>query len=281
MKIGITSDKLARLGHARYEKAKTLGFDAIDFTMMDTGSPIYTCDERELSALLAAEKDLIAQSGIEISQTHGPWAYPPAETTEEERARALRRMRRAIHATALLGCPYMVVHPVFPFGTQEPEEKAAETFAINVQFFRALMPEARACGVTVCLENMPFHYHSLSRPADILRVIAAVDDPHFAMCFDTGHVGVFPEPDLYEEVLRVKDVLRVLHVHDNDGKTDLHQLPLFGKLGFAGFARALREIGFEGVFSFETAPPRDLSPALFEKVLGLMPQLARDIVEME
>ena len=94
-------------------------------------------------------------------------------------------------------------------------------------------------------------------------------------------MGVFPELELYEETLRVKDVLRVLHVHDNDGKTDLHQLPLFGKLGFAGFARALREIGFAGVFSFEAAPPRELSPALFERVLSLMPQLARDIMEME
>lgn len=281
MKIGITCAKLARLGRARYEKAKALGFDAIDFTMMDTNSPIYTCDERDLPTVLGAEKNLIAQSGIEISQTHGPWIFPPAEATEQERARALSRMRRAIRATALLGSPYMVVHPIFPFGTREPEERAAETFALNVAFFRALMPEARACGVTVCLENMPFHHHSLSRPADILRVIAAVDDPHFAMCLDTGHVGVFPELDLYEETLRVKDALRVLHVHDNDGRTDLHQLPLFGKLSFTGFARALREIGFAGAFSFESAPPRELSPALFEGVLGLMPQLARDILEME
>lgn len=281
MKIGITSGKLTRLGHARYEKAKALGFDAIDFTMMDKDSPIYTCDERELPALLDAEKALITQNGIEISQTHGPWIFPPAETTEEERALALSRMRRAIRATALLGSKYMVVHPLFPFGTHEPEGVSEQTFAINVTFFRALMPTAKEHGVTVCLENMPFHHYSHSHPADILRIIRAVDDPYFAMCLDTGHVGVFPELDLYEEVLRVKDVLRVCHIHDNDGKTDLHQLPLFGKLKFAGFARAWREIGFEGVFSFEAAPPQKLSPALFEKVLGLMPQLARDIMEMK
>ena len=253
-------DRLAKIGYTALDMA---------FDYCELGDAGFMSDGYESWALRLREH--AETQGLRFTQSHASFDADAEGDIVE----------RNLRCAQILGIPYMVVHPVFPFGTQEPEEKAAETFAINVQFFRALMPEARACGVTVCLENMPFHYHSLSRPADILRVIAAVDDPHFAMCFDTGHVGVFPEPDLYEEVLRVKDVLRVLHVHDNDGKTDLHQLPLFGKLGFAGFARALREIGFEGVFSFETAPPRDLSPALFEKVLGLMPQLARDIVEME
>ncbi len=279
MKIGITSGKIAHLGKERYEKIKKFGFDAIDFTMMDTGSPIYTCREEELPSLIEAEKALIVQSGIEISQTHGPWTYPTKDGTEEERAVSLALMHRAVCATALLGCRYMVVHPVFPFGTHEPTEVADETFAINVAFFRALMPTARAHGVTVCLENMPFHHYALSHPKDILRVIAAVNDPHFAMCLDTGHVGVFPTLDLYEEMLRVKDAVRVFHIHDNDTAHDLHQLPLFGKMDFAPFARAWRELYADATFSFETAPPRTLSPALFEQMLSLMPALAREIVK--
>lgn len=281
MKISITSAKLAPLGKARYQKIKALGFDAVDFTMMDTTAPVYTCREEELPVLIAAEKALAAQSGIEILQTHGPWTYPPADGTSEEREIGLANARRAIRATALLGCRYMVMHPLFPFGTREPEEVAEKTFAINVAFFRALMPAAHEHGVTVCLENMPFHHYSLSHPADILRVIRAVDDPHFAMCLDTGHVGVFPELDLYEEMLRVKDAVRVFHVHDNDAAHDLHQLPLFGKMDFAGFARAWRELDCPAAFSFECAPPPTLSPTLYEKALGLLPPLAREILKMK
>lgn len=280
MKIGITSGKLAHLGKERYKKIKELGFDTVDFTMMDTGAPLYTCDESALPALIEAEKELIAQNGLEISQTHGPWPHPTKDGTEEERALTLSYMRRAIRATALLGSKYMAVHPLFPFGTHEPAEVAEKTFEINVGFWRALMPAAHEYGVTVCLENMPFHHYALSRPKEILRVIAAVDDPHFAMCLDTGHVGVFPELDLYEEMLRVKDTVRVFHVHDNDTAQDLHQIPLFGRMDFTGFGRAWRELAPDAAFSFETAPRPTLSPALFERALALLPDLAREIVGM-
>jgi sugar phosphate isomerase/epimerase len=281
MKIGITSGAVARFGDKRYEKMRECGFDAIDLNMMSRDLPFYTCEEEELTALVAAEKALAEKSGIVVGQTHGPWEYPPKDTTEEARDTLLQHMRRAVHVTALLGAKYMVVHPLTPFGTHEPEDVGEQTLAINVAFWRALMPVAHECGVTVCLENMPFHHYSHAIPADILRIIRAVDDPHFAMCLDTGHVNVFPELDIAVEMRRVKDVLRVVHIHDNDGKDDLHQLPFFGTLDWDGFARAWHEIGFGGVFSFECAPKRRLPDPFFEELLCMMPALARNILKEE
>ena len=281
MKIGITSKAIEKFGAKRYEKTRLLGFDAVDFAMMDTTLPFYTCTEEDLPALVAKERALAEQSGIEIFQTHGPWEYPPKDTTVEERDTLMRDMRRAVHVTALLGAKYMAVHPLTPFGTHEPEGVGEQTLAINVAFWRALMPVAHECGVTVCLENMPFHHYSHAIPADILRIIRAVDDPHFAMCLDTGHVNVFPELDIYAELLRVKDVLRVVHIHDNDGKSDLHQLPFFGTLDWDGFARAWHEIGFGGVFSFECAPQKRLPDPFFDELLCMMPALARNILKEE
>lgn len=278
MKIGVTSGTFKRYGIARYEKAKECGFDAIDFSMMDTTLPLYLCADEELPALIREEKALAEKSGIEFFQTHGPWPHPTKDRTEEERAVTLACMRRAIHATALLGAKYMVVHPLFPFGTREPEGVGAQTFEINVAFFRALLPTAREQGVTLCLENMPFHHYSHSHPADILKIIRAVDDPHFGMCLDTGHVNVFPELNIYEEMLRVKDALRVFHIHDNCAEKDYHLLPFFGSLDWKGFARAWQDIGFTGVFSFEAAPPKALSDALHEQLLGIMPEIAREII---
>lgn len=281
MRIGVTSGTVACFGSQRYEKARELGLDAVDYNFMDTTAPVYHCDENELAALMAAERALAEQSGIEFFQTHGPWTSPPVDSTEEERAANLAHMRRAIHATALLGAKHMVVHPVLPFGTREPEGVGEQTFAINVAFWRALMPTAKEFGVTVCLENMPFHHYSHAHPADILKIIRAVDDPHFAMCLDTGHVNVFPELNIYEEMLRAKDILRVVHIHDNNGQHDQHLLPYFGKLDWSAFGRAWRDIGFEGVFSFEAAPPWKLPSTLFEKVLALFPDIAREIVKGE
>ena len=279
MKIGITSGAVAHLGDARYEKLQECGFDAIDLNMMNRTRPSYTCTQDELPALVAAEKALAEKSGISFGQTHGPWEYPPKDSTVEERDTLLRDMRRGVQVTALLGCQYMVVHPLTPFGTREPEGVGEQTFEINVAFWRALMPTAKKYGVTVCLENMPFHHYSHSHPADILKIIRAVDDPYFAMCLDTGHVNVFPEPDIYVEMQLIKDALRVVHIHGNDGQNDQHLLPYFGKLDWKAFGRAWRDIGFEGVFSFECKPPLALPDGLYEKALSLMPEMAREIVK--
>ena len=279
MKIGITSGAVARFGDRRYEKLQVCGFDAVDLNMMNRALPFYTCTEEDLPALVAEERTLAEKSGVEFFQTHGPWEYPPKDTTEEEREALLGAMRRGIRVTALLGSKYMVVHPLTPFGTREPEGVGEQTFTINVAFWRALMPTAKKHGVTVCLENMPFHHYSHSHPADILKIVRAVDDENFAICLDTGHVNVFPEADIYKEMQLIKDKLRVLHIHDNDGKSDLHQLPFFGKLDRSAFGRAWRDIGFKGVFSFECKPPLALPDTLYEKTLSLMPEMAREIVK--
>ena len=54
----------------------------------------------------------------------------------------------------------------------------------------------------------------------------------------------------------------MLHIHDNDGISDLHQIPFtFTKTrentsstDWDGFLRGLKAIGFGGVLNFETAP---------------------------
>ena len=56
--------------------------------------------------------------------------------------------------------------------------------------------------------------------------------------------------------------LKVLHIHDNDGVADLHQIPFtFTKTrenatstDWNGFIKGLRNIGYDKVLSFETAP---------------------------
>ena len=279
MKIGITSGALVRYGDARYEKLHKCGFDSIDLNMMNRSRPFYTCTEDELPALVAKEKALAEKSDIVFGQTHGPWDYPPKNSTKEERDTLLRDMRRGVRVTALLGCKYMVVHPLTPFGTREPEGVGDQTFLINVAFWRALMPTAREYGVTVCLENMPFHRYSHSHPADILKIVQAVNDENFAICLDLGHVNVFPDPDIYAEMQLIKDKLRVVHIHGNDGQNDQHLLPYFGKLDWEAFGRAWRDIGFAGVFSFECSPPAKLPDELHEKMLALMPDIAREIVK--
>lgn len=76
--------------------------------------------------------------------------------------------------------------------------------------------------------------------------------------------------------------LKVLHIHDNDGIGDLHQIPFtFTKTrenqpstDWDGFIRGLKAIRFGGVLSFETAPVLTAFPeAMKEDALGLIAKI--------
>lgn len=274
MKIGITG--CTQYGDEQYNKLKEYGFDCVDFGMANTDAPIYTLPKAESDALLLKEKALAEAAGIEISQVHGPWRYPPEDDTEENRAERFEKMCKSIRATALLGCKYWVIHPIMPFGTHDLEEgKEKETWELNVEFFRKLIPVAKEYGVTICFENMPMLNFSIATPADILRFVEEMNDENFEVCLDTGHVTVFRGLSLGEETRRLGKHVKTLHVHDNRASLDMHLLPYLGKGDWEGFTAALKEIGYDGAFSLETAPPGVFPEPLFDKLSSAYADLAR------
>lgn len=285
MKIGILASTPHKNGYGRYgdktyEKLKELGFNASDFNICDTDTAIYTAPQSESDELLLKEKELAEKAGIEISQIHGPWRYPPKDGTEEERAERFEKMCISIRAASVVGCKYWVIHPLMPFGTGDKgTENAPITRQINLDFFRELVKVAKKYGVIICLENMPMLNFSISTPEEILGLIEEINDDNLQMCLDVGHVNVFKELNLYEEVIRIKKRLRVLHVHDNMIARDLHLLPTFGNVDWKGFAKGLKEIGFNGSFSIETTPPENLPNDLFEDASKLLVKIIHNIID--
>ena len=103
------------------------------------------------------------------------------------------------------------------------------------------------------------------------------------VCFDTGHanlVGI----DFEKFITALGYRLKVLHIHDNDGISDLHQISFtFTKTrenlpstDWEGFVRGLRNIQFEGVLSFETAPVLTAFPeAMKQSVLSFIAGIGR------
>lgn len=274
MKIGIAGFRIP--SNERYAKLKSFGFDYYDFGM----ESIYdfpTGDE--LEKYMSKEKEHADAAGVTIWQVHGPWVYPPRDDTAENRAERLDAMKRSIHAAALLGVKYWVVHPIMPFGVQDRlNGKVAETRELNIEFMKKLLDFARQEGVIICLENMPFTYFSLSSPSEIVGLIEEISDPFLAMCLDTGHTNVCRGWHTPANALREYGrYIRVLHVHDNKGDTDRHLAPLSGTIDWQDFSFALKEICFDGVFSLECAPDADLDKELFEEKYREYASLARSI----
>lgn len=235
------------------QRMKRHGYTAMDYQrFFHPDEPLYDAGDAEFEEAVLADKAAIEAAGIEIFQIHGPWRYPPQDGEEADRQEWFGKMCRAIHGAALLGAKYFVVHPLMPFGIwkdQEPHQE--ELIRINVDFFRRLCDVAEKEGVVICLENMPFTYFPISTPEDILALVKEINHPAMRVCLDTGHC-VVKGVELGDAVrLFGKEYLRVLHVHDNDGRNDQHRFPFYGKGDWDGFAAALKEIGYEGTLSLE------------------------------
>ena len=273
MRIGITESSYnVYPKETRYHLIKADGYDCIDFGMSNTETVPYTLEGAALDEFIAKEKAMAAEAGITIWQVHGPWRWPPQDQTEEDRAERMEKMKFSIRVTALLGCKNWIVHPIMPFGINElGTDDAQKTWDLNVTFMRELLACAKEHDVIICFENMPMPNFSLGSVEAIMRFVREMDDDHFRVCLDTGHVNVFEGQSLYDAVLMIGDKLQTLHVHDNNGRSDEHRMPWFGGTAdWEGFGRALREVGFDGVFSYETGPSRTLPLDLYGDMLRFM-----------
>ena len=108
-------------------------------------------------------------------------------------------------------------------------------------------------------------------------------------CFDTGHanlVGI----DFEDFITVLGHRLKVLHIHDNDGIGDLHQIPFAftrtrentSSTDWKGFIRGLKKVAFNGVLSFETAPvltafPEAVKPEVLKLIAGIGEYFAGEI----
>ncbi len=281
MKISVTQYKTERWGDNQYQKLREIGFEAIDFSNNITNDHAH-CKSSNEEFIEAVKKDkkLIDEAGLEVYQMHGPWRWPPRDYAPEDRADRMSRMKASIEACALLGCENWVIHNIMPFGHEDlKQDKGAETWEMNLEFFTELAKTARSCGVKICIENMPMPNFSIAAPADTVKFIKAMNDDCFGMCLDVGHAAVIPGVDPVQSVYEIKDVLRAVHIHDNLGKVDQHFIPYFGVVDWDGIGKALRDIDFKGAFSLEVEPPKNMPDPYFEEMFKLIFKIAKQIAE--
>ncbi|MBQ7379429.1 MAG: sugar phosphate isomerase/epimerase [Clostridia bacterium] len=271
MKTGIVDSAYLYLGShaAAFERMKQHGYDCTDYQgLVHTEDPLFALDAAGFERTLRGIRRDAENAGIEIYQAHGPWRWPPQDSTPEEREERFEKMSRSILGCQILGCPNFIIHPIMPFGDwQDPEPE--KLWEMNLEFFSRLCEVAKAHDTTICFENMPMLALSLSTPEQILRFVKQIDSPYMRVCLDTGHCSVFGLSPADAVRLLGKEYLRALHVHDNDGRADRHMLPGEGVIDWDDFAKALAEIDCTCPVSIET------------QVSGKTPADQRDAAERE
>lgn len=281
MKIGIGSgaywnekdldSSLARM--------RSHGYECTDYQpFTDTeNNPFFECSDADFEDMVKRDHDALTKAGIEVSQTHGPWRYPPRDFTEADRQERFEKMSRALHGTKLLGCKYMVLHPLMPFGTGDEGDRE-EYFRINREFYTALCKVAEKEQVIICLENMPMPKLPIATPEDILKFVKEIDSPWLKVCLDTGHAAVC-NVSCGDSVRLLGDYLKVMHVHDNNGRADQHLMPYSGVIDWDDFGNALKETCFEGTLSLECTVGKHLPESIKEYHEKGLFMIAQEIIK--
>lgn len=244
-KLGATQAMFLCYGENRFKKMKEYGIDCVDFKLE---AELEGRTEEEFEEYILGIKALMDEAGVTPTQAHGPFVWPIHDETEELRAKRMILMKRSIKCASLMGIKNWVIHPIVPFGTGNfwPEE----VWRINIEFFKELLPVAKQYGVIICLENMPWKDFPIATPEQSFKLINIMNDENFKFCLDTGHAEVCGISPADAVRFAGKD-LKALHVHDNDGKGDHHYVPGLGVIDWKAFIEALKEIEYDGVFSFE------------------------------
>ena len=209
--------------------------------------------------------------GLRFVQAHGPMFNQFAEPASIADRVALSH--DTIRWAAELEVPWIVFHSgTFP-GAFDAEHLMALRQR-NVDFFASLLRTAEKVGVGIAIENLfdqsagpACRRRYCATPEELVALIDVIDHPLVGACWDVGHAHL-QRLDQTRALRAVGPRLKAVHIQDNDGVTDQHMLPFWGGIDWKELVSALREIGYEGTFCYETHRTfRDLPDALRDDML--------------
>ncbi len=290
--IGVQTKNVVNDMHPEegFAMLKRAGFSCCDFSLnsylLNTAlyqselNAFFDQSVQELEQFFAPHKKGAEAAGIAVNQMHMP--YPIYVPKADEGINDYLWNQVAPKSMAVchyLGCKYIVVHGfklAYFLGSEELEWQE------TARFIDSIAPMAKEMGITICIENLYDNIggHLVEGPCcNVKKAVERIDsfnDKYGAevlgFCFDTGHANIVGI-DFESFITALGYRLKVLHIHDNDGVADLHQIPFtFTKTlenqpstHWDGFIRGLRSIKFDKVLSFETAPVLSAFPEVMKQ----------------
>ena len=240
MNVSITTDYLADTGcpETDLRRIAEIGFTHIHWCHHWNTDFLY--HEAELHAIEGwlDDTDLAVQ---DIHASHGQekcWFSP----REHERAAGVDLVKNRVDFAARMDSGGAVIH--IPDRTEEAAWDALRRSLDEIE------PYARSRGVRLALENDRDNFPALR------ELFAAYPADYVGLCYDSGHGNQPPEGRAeavgLDELETMKDRLLVLHLHDNDGKSDQHRIPFTGTTDWPRLCRIIAASSYSGCVSMES-----------------------------
>lgn len=226
-------------------------------------------------------KNYAQDRGVEIGQAHAPFASSSKIPDVDANPVDVKNIIKSMENASYLGAPMIVVHPCRNLD-YNVEGNLEKMFEYNYNFYKSLIPYAEEFNIKVAIENIGRGSHTVtSSPEKLIRLYDELNNPAFTICFDVGHCllqGVDPAEAIKKLGNRL--VNGCTHVHDNDGISDSHTLPYYGKVEWDSVCKALAEIGYDGNLNYEASNfIKNLPESLYVSGLEYMSSVGHYLIE--
>ena len=195
---------------------------------------------------------------------------------------ALERLKPELDMFAAAGISKAVLH--LGGGKELPEE---ERYARWVKYVSILSRYVEGTGVTLCLENLPSIAPTRTAQS-LLNFISDAGDKNLAICLDTGHLHLTntrgDTNQSHGDFIRAAgSYLQALHIVDNNGEKDTHQMPFSARTGvdWVDVMKGLNDIDYKGLFNLEILGERGGNPAIKAAKLAFIKTMCREMLSDE
>lgn len=184
-----------------------------------------------------------SQGGVLVDSIHAPFGnrLDISSPDPDIRTAGIELTLRAIDACRMMGCSQLMIHLNDRFRKEELEARIMfieKSITIIVDY-------ANRYDVDLAVENLP----SAQAATLFEHILSVFPDDRLAVCLDTSHAHL--SHTLHDLMEHYGRRMTAVHISDNRGDHDDHQLPFEGTIDWEKFARHFARTGYAGTFLLE------------------------------
>ncbi len=173
--------------------------------------------EDRLQAVANEVREARESFGLEY-QVHAPLSDVNIGSMHEPmRLAAVKEIKDTIDMCHRLDISLLTVHPGFVNGIAFLDRRRA--LEMTRASLRELDLAAKRSSVEIAVENLPANINATCTSAD--ELLKAIDGTDLGVCFDLGHANTAGQ---VEAMLKLVDRFRNVHLHNNEGQWDQHNV---------------------------------------------------------
>lgn len=240
------------------EQIVKAGFRYLDFNFYDwvktQGSPYMGTDGDQWFKEMVLQAETL---GVSYEQAHAHFFnFADPNLGEEDYRWHQKQVIRSIKNAAFMGAKVIVSHPCTVFSREGSYYRISKEK--NVEYFKKVLDETKDTGIKIALENMtdidtaPKKKYC-AEPGELAELVDLLGDERIGVCWDFEH-GDLMGQNQPEIVKFFGELLIATHVSDSHGYFPVHlthRLPMTGTIDWREIVEALREINYQGCFSYE------------------------------